>query len=752
MDDSGRGAIDSFIIELVNTRKFLQFYPANNLKVRESLASLWDKFRGLIDGAVDSGNGTALAIAGLVFRVERRHLYYGDVEVGKGFGPVGRFATDLYKLGIKTFHISADCSRGDLHHFLDAVSLKPEVIREEGGLDVALANAGVSGIQLGEPKDVSFTTEPPEPGGAPEHNVDLLGYLRSAQALRRIEDPDSLALSPEDEATADFSELTDFFSDVLSGSEEKVTYLMETLSDPERLSNTLSHIYGIDTASEESATGGSARIMRQSFHELVKTLGKFPKEMREEYVRNIGLALLSSDPEVQSLVVKEALPGQLGEEGSANAILSMLPDGDIAEALLQSVRFHEGTTQTILNFLDEFMTDPRRRAAVLNLIARLSADDDNEAVAKVIELLHTEAGHKGAPPAGEYTGGLLPVDHEERETLEQTMSLHQGELDEIEELAESDCEYRTPRHAARTLLELYITPTIEGVSKLTAERLAQQLMAVLEEGSYEYLAELLRVVETGLPESVQSRVRPQLEAVISECAYPQHLNRIFSKLRKADAVGYEYEQLLQLLDYLGDRVVEHLFLRLEMENSRPMRMFFLGLFREFGDKVIPVLQRKMKHRDWFVVRNAVHILGNLDTDVAMDSLITLLDYPDMRVRREVVRAIAKIGGKNAEDALLSLLDDEEAIMRRLAAERLGYMGCERALPVLTERLAKTSSNDLETLIGLIRAVGILGGPAESGLIRQALPRVAFWGSEKKRELSHVGREAIDRIETQAVIV
>lgn len=753
MDDPALRAIDEFVVEFVNARKFLQFYPSNNSRLRESLGQLYRSFRRLVDG---SNGERPVAPDGIVLSVGRKHLYYGPHELGKGFNPVRRLSTDLYRLGVKTFHILPEATRVDLQQFLDASCMKPETVREEGGIEKVLDNSSVRGVRVSFPGQIALTAdeEPEATANGYSGGVDMLGYLRSAQALRQPGDFDEPGYSAEAEDTADITEITDFFADIMSGSEEKMSYFMQTLSDPVRLREALEHIHELDASRNRPV--GSTRpleVLKKSFSQMLANIRGFSADVREEYIRTIGMAILGAAPEVQETLVSEGLASEIGKSEIADAVLAVLPDADVARALLDAVRFHQGTSNTISNFMQEFATDPRRRAAIARLMTRLSADDDSAAVSEAIDLLRTGgAEHEDAPLPGHYMQSGLDVDQNDRLQLSRLMDLSEPELDRIEESVESDFHLHTSQHAARTLLELYVQPTIEGVTKRTSERLTQQLLEILEDGGYEYLAETIRTVETELPRSAQARARPELENVLTECAYPTHINRILSKMRKVGRLSYEFAQLRFLLDALGERVLDHLFLRLEMEHSRSMRMFFLDLFRQFGDKAQPLLNRKMRHRDWFVVRNVVYILGSLGTEIAVHSLINLLDHQDMRVRREAVRALARTGGAVAEDALLNLLDDDEPSMRRIAAEWLGYMGCERALPELRERLARASQspNNDDLLIGLVRGIGRLGGRAEAALIRQYVPRSGAFRGEKKRELSKAGKEALARLEKPAL--
>ena len=74
---------------------------------------------------------------------------------------------------------------------------------------------------------------------------------------------------------------------------------------------------------------------------------------------------------------------------------------------------------------------------------------------------------------------------------------------------------------------------------------------------------------------------------------------------------------------------------------------------------------------WFVVRNAVHVIGAAEGRVPVGMFAPLVTHPDTRVRREVVTALAHAEPDDAQPLLLQLVCDPDASVRARALHRLG---------------------------------------------------------------------------------
>jgi hypothetical protein len=87
---------------------------------------------------------------------------------------------------------------------------------------------------------------------------------------------------------------------------------------------------------------------------------------------------------------------------------------------------------------------------------------------------------------------------------------------------------------------------------------------------------------------------------------------------------------------------------------------------------------------WYVVRNAVLVVGSVEGGANAGLFRHLLRYPDARVRHEVVAALNRCDADDARPLLLALLDDPEPSIRGSALHQLGARRNREASEALLE--------------------------------------------------------------------
>lgn len=103
---------------------------------------------------------------------------------------------------------------------------------------------------------------------------------------------------------------------------------------------------------------------------------------------------------------------------------------------------------------------------------------------------------------------------------------------------------------------------------------------------------------------------------------------------------------------------------------RPLAKMIAELIVDNPERILPWLADQR----WYVVRNAVHILGWVGGDGIAGLLRTAAEHPEMRVRREVVAALSQANGAASRPILTDMLALAEpplfaAILHQLAPDR-----------------------------------------------------------------------------------
>ncbi len=112
-------------------------------------------------------------------------------------------------------------------------------------------------------------------------------------------------------------------------------------------------------------------------------------------------------------------------------------------------------------------------------------------------------------------------------------------------------------------------PTIGAIEKLLLEN--------LEEGEYDFVAEMLEFIIEEMPLDAQSPLRLVTQSVLEQAGTEECFNAIVALLRKRESRSPEFKSLLYLVNLLGDDAAELLFRRLEKEQNSSMRLFIVAL-------------------------------------------------------------------------------------------------------------------------------------------------------------------------------
>ena len=134
----------------------------------------------------------------------------------------------------------------------------------------------------------------------------------------------------------------------------------------------------------------------------------------------------------------------------------------------------------------------------------------------------------------------------------------------------------------------------------------------------------------------------------------------------------------------------------------------------------PLLMHLMGDTRWYVVRNAVELLGELGAREAEAVLVGALGHSDARVRRSAVAALARIGTARGMSAVPPLLADTNAAVRLQAAHAIAAARHPRGVPALVQALEREA--DPEVQHALVKALG--ANPTDEAverLVRLAQP-------------------------------
>jgi len=151
--------------------------------------------------------------------------------------------------------------------------------------------------------------------------------------------------------------------------------------------------------------------------------------------------------------------------------------------------------------------------------------------------------------------------------------------------------------------------------------------------------------------------------------------------------------------------------------SQAERKAYLKALRQMEEGA-DVIASLLNHHEWFVVRNAADLVGEMRIVEAVPSLARAAQNDDARVRRAVGIALARIGTGETALPLKRLITDPDPQVRLSVVKEVGGRTLSGlAMPLLS---AAGAEQDPDVLGEYYRALGRIGTPdAVQGLIKAA---------------------------------
>jgi hypothetical protein len=168
-----------------------------------------------------------------------------------------------------------------------------------------------------------------------------------------------------------------------------------------------------------------------------------------------------------------------------------------------------------------------------------------------------------------------------------------------------------------------------------------------------------------------------------------------------------YHVYLDLLERAGEMGAEAVVAQLGGATSIAERRVFYDVLRKL-DHAVPVLMRKLTDDRWYVVRNAVELLGALGDVTVEPAVATALGHADERVRRAAALSLAKLGTPSAQRDLYHAMRKVAEPVRHMAATAMVTREGDRAVAGLVEALGRGGDDEAQKAI--VMALGRVGTP------------------------------------------
>lgn len=290
----------------------------------------------------------------------------------------------------------------------------------------------------------------------------------------------------------------------------------------------------------------------------------------------------------------------------------------------------------------------------------------------------------------------------------------------------------------------------EGILKDSSQLLKIIFFEMIRRGEFKEAHKTLLEVNARLSPEVAypQEVKKIVQDFIGEVSNDATLAILISQMK--EGVPFQdiklTEEILESLD--KDKVAEKLTDIFTLDD-RTARMSALRVLNRLGKSSVSALSAFLSNpgifirkketellvdAQWYKVRNAIYVLGNIPDEESVQTLSKLGKDPDIRVRLEVIKALEKVGRSESVDVLLTLLNDREDEVRRSTIRCLSMLSDRRSLKSLIEHFRQNRKDKIITLT----AIGKIGGEESVNFLFKLL-----W--EKEKEIRHLPPRQKDEI-------
>ncbi len=352
-----------------------------------------------------------------------------------------------------------------------------------------------------------------------------------------------------------------------------------------------------------------------------------------------------------------------------------------------------------------------------------------------------------------------------KEEVEAEKRAHAGEENELDEPQQPGTEREElsadERSLARVIQELR-KETLDQRYRVLLQELVPLVHLSLTEEARPLVLEALTLLGSSAGDARQSTARREyslqaLNQLASEDVLDYLVEILCSPSGDDDFREHQgdlRELVLQILVTLqGKMVIWRLMSHLAEESDGRVRKILTEAIIRQGQAGVPILLEYLEDERWFVVRNAVAILGEIRDQEAAGQLRDMLRHKDVRVRRETIRSLTKIGGQSAIGILLRTVEDADPELRRQALLSLGAMKCPAAVPILLRLVREPDlmMKRLELKKDAIKALGDIGSTEATAPLLTILGRHRFWRRSRHDELRAAAAQALGDIGDPAAL-
>jgi hypothetical protein len=582
--------LSKFIYALNISRQHCLSYPPDHPQVTRSAEQLIDLLTKLLEFRDQ-----------LTIGIARDTLLIQGSALGQKNAVFRKLAGELFELGIAALTFSTGLSIEELLRFQFLAIRRPEELQEKGGLAEACRSLELPHLKITAIDYDSFSiTEQSEAG--------------SADAQLEQDKSESL--------------WDRFVSGIVEGTLSPDGDLSRPNAvDPELVADYLSR--------RQAASSGAEALA--SYEE---TITSFLRELdvegrshshRTEALDKLGNFVDGLNPELRRQFLSSTFNSLGSRDELAKDVLAHLSN-DALFAALEDVNEHR-------------LTIP---PTIMNLLGKLAQHTDSSNVIAGEALSSAELG--------EHLRSLFREDDPDRfipgtyqHLLHSIVSLEDIpaiENSEVTALRQELLGQQVETQVCNVILDLLRQDSGDEDNDTLRQNLMELFTYFIEIGQFDYLVELHSSLNKSAATSADGKLN-ELSNAFSDSGFLDEVLMTLSVWDKS-----QFEKITELIRKVGPLFINPILNRLAVEKRMSLRRYYIERLLEMRDAVREPVMLRLRDSRWYVVRNLIGLLRQLNDPVVLYAVRSLLRHPHPQVQLEVYKTLKQFHDPEANQYLV----------------------------------------------------------------------------------------------------
>ncbi|MFA6056130.1 MAG: HEAT repeat domain-containing protein [Thermodesulfovibrionales bacterium] len=258
------------------------------------------------------------------------------------------------------------------------------------------------------------------------------------------------------------------------------------------------------------------------------------------------------------------------------------------------------------------------------------------------------------------------------------------------------------------VLELLLSDTISGDDYGSFMNILQeQVDRLIWTGQYDGIRKALKVLALN---SENNRFPDMTEQTLQYFHSGDFISKLIESFRIVGRQAREEAWLLS--EQYGEEIINPMLDALVQEESPMVRKFFLGLLTQLGDKVVPEAIKRLGDGRWFVKRNMLYLLSEINSEEALPHIRPYSRHENRKVSFEAMKYLLNAGDSYGTEAIRYFLRSEIPENVERAINFAGSFKVRDIVPDLLQLLKKRviSGADLYNKMPIVKVLGEIGDP------------------------------------------